>query len=77
MIMQKQELSNNFHFPDAAKWKKIEQRYRNGALHYAVPHLFHHKIITNTDVARIIHLHDNVAKEFRHDTRKMTVAQGK
>eukprot|EP00973_Karenia_brevis_P025782 3558914-Karenia_brevis.AAC.1 len=37
MITRSQQLSNNFHFPDVAKWKKIEKRYKDGALHCAVP----------------------------------------
>eukprot|EP00973_Karenia_brevis_P018952 2597891-Karenia_brevis.AAC.1 len=77
LSMQHQDLRENFNFADVAKWKKIEQRYRNGTLHYAVPHLFHHRIMTNTEVARIMHLHDKAAKEFGNDIRKMTISQGK
>eukprot|EP00973_Karenia_brevis_P064799 9000196-Karenia_brevis.AAC.1 len=60
--MQHQELREDFNFADVATWKKIEERYRKGTLHYAVPHLFHHRIVTNAEVARIIHRHDISAK---------------
>eukprot|EP00973_Karenia_brevis_P082989 11506555-Karenia_brevis.AAC.1 len=77
MITRSQQLSNNFHFPDVATWKKIEKRYKDGALHYAVPLLFHHRIISSIDVAKVISLHDETAKSWKYDIRRMTVAQGK
>eukprot|EP00973_Karenia_brevis_P001663 226512-Karenia_brevis.AAC.1 len=71
------DLREDFNWADVQKWKKIEDRYQKGTLHYAAPHLFHHGIIASAEVSRILHRHDTSAKDFGSDVRKVIIAQAK
>eukprot|EP00973_Karenia_brevis_P002019 275556-Karenia_brevis.AAC.1 len=77
MIAGHQELRIEANFTDAGKWKKIDECYQRGTLHYAVPHLLHHKILTTPEVMKVIARHDASIKEYGHDLRKMTMIQGR
>eukprot|EP00973_Karenia_brevis_P011791 1598532-Karenia_brevis.AAC.1 len=49
MIESHLDLREETNYTDIAKWRKIKERYEKGTLHYAVPHLFHHKLLSSNE----------------------------